>query len=264
MPTVTVNNIRLNYQDQGKQHQPVLLLIHGLGCSLRYWKCVFQASELSHYRIIALDLPGFGLSEKPENYDYQLSSQANIALTFLETLHIKQISLIGHSMGGAITILMALKQPQHVKQLVVIEPNLRASDAHLSREIVQFQEPGFIKRYEEFQSSAIATVTTWFVNFQQTNLEDYIDELLKTTPISMYRSARSLIESTSDDTLLQQFQQLALPKHFLISEATSNDRRLPESFKTNNINTIIIPGVGHMMMVDNPALFNKTLASVLL
>lgn len=263
MPTITVNNIRLNYRDQGDSHQPALLLIHGLGCSLRYWKYVFEASELSEYRIIALDLPGFGMSEKPDTYDYQLSSQADIVLAFLESLHIQDFSLVGHSMGGAIVILMALKQPQQVKQLLVIEPNLRASDVHLSREIAQYLESTFIKRYEEFRSSAIATVESWFVNFRQTNLEEYIDELLKTTPISMHRSALSLITSTSDDTLLKQFQRLTLPRHFLIGEESMKTRNIPEGFEANNIHTVIVPGVGHMMMVDNPFLFNKTLATVL-
>ncbi len=264
MPMITVQNFRLHYRDQGTRHLPTVVLIHGLGCSLRYWNCVFTAPEFTPCRIIALDLPGFGLSEKPEQYDYHLSSQAEIALTFLNTLHIKEFSLVGHSMGGSIAILMALQQPERIKRLLVIEPNLKASDAHLSREIIQLQESVFISRYQAFQQSAIAMVNSWFVNVQQTDLDDYIDELLKTTPISMYRSASSLIETTSDDTLLSQFEQLTLPKHFFVGQESMNVRNIPESFIGSDIHTQIVPGVGHMMMVDNPALFNKTLASALL
>ncbi len=263
MCTITINNIRVNYRDQGKSSEPVLLLIHGLGCSLRYWTCVFEASELSGYRIIALDLPGFGRSEKPDNYDYRLFSQADIVLAFLEALHIQDCSLIGHSMGGAIAILIAIKHAHHVKQLLVIEPNLKACDAHLSREIVQYPESTFITHYDEFRSSAIATVKSWFVNFQQTDLDVYIDELLRTTPISMYRSALSLITSTSDDTLLNQFQQLTLPKHFLIGEESLKTHSIPEGVEASDVHITIVPGVGHMMMIDNPSLFNKTLATVL-
>jgi pimeloyl-ACP methyl ester carboxylesterase len=203
------------------------------------------------------------MSEKPENYDYQLSSQADIVIAFLDALHITRFSLIGHSMGGSIAILIALKQPQRVTQLIVIEPNLRAGDAHLSREIIQYQEPHFIECYQEFLSSAIALVKTWFVNLQQTDLEEYIDELLKTTSLSMYRSALSLVNSTSDDTLLNQFQQLALSKHFLIGQESMKDLSIPENFARSDVNTVIVPGVGHMMMVDDPSLFNRTLDSVL-
>ena len=79
----------------------------------------------------------------------------------------------------------------------------------------------------------------------------------------MYRSALSLIAVTADDTLLKQFQQLALPKYFLIGGATVKKRKLSLNFQNGSVRTIIVPGVGHMMMVDNPRLFTKTLAAIL-
>lgn len=261
---MTLQNMYINYRDQGDPQSPVLLLIHGLGCSLRYWACVFDAREFANYRILALDLPGFGMSDKPDSYDYKLSSQADLALAFVDALQVQQFLLVGHSMGGAIAILLALKYPDRVKHLVVIEPNLRAHDAQLSREMVKYRESEFIQRYQEFQSIAIDTVKHWFVGFRQRNLDDYIIELLKTTPVSMYRSAQSLIRTTRDETFLTQFQQLTIPKkHFLIGEETLKIRRIPSDFAANNIQTVIVPGVGHMMMVDNPAIFNETLATAL-
>jgi pimeloyl-ACP methyl ester carboxylesterase len=263
MPVITVNNMRLYYKEQGEAHQYALVFIHGLGCSLKYWACVFDAEELANYRIIALDLPGFGMSEKPDTYDYSLFSQTDIVFAFTQSLNIQDCTLIGHSMGGSIAILLAFKHPELVKQLLVIEPNLRASDAHLSQDIIQRSESTFVSQYEEFRHTAAATVQDWFVNFHRTDIEGYISELLKTTPISMYRSALSLIKVTTDDTLLTQFQQLALQKYFLIGGETMKKQGIPSSFQNGNVHTVIVPGVGHMMMIDNPPLFNKTLASVL-
>jgi len=263
MPVLTVKNMRLYYKKQGKVYQHALLFIHGLGCSLKYWACVFDAEELANYRIIALDLPGFGMSEKPDTYNYSLFSQADIVFAFIEALNIRNFTLIGHSMGGSIAILLAHKYPKLVKKLLVIEPNLKANDAHLSRDIIRYSESGFVSRYEEFKRTAIATVQDWFVNPHRAGIEEYIAELLKTTPISMYRSARSLIEVTADDTLLTQFQQLALHKYFLVGGETMKNRSIPKSFQNGNVHTVIVPGVGHMMMVDNPLLFSRTLASVL-
>jgi pimeloyl-ACP methyl ester carboxylesterase len=263
MPVIAVNNIQVNYHDQGDPYQPVLLLIHGLGCSMKYWTCLFDAEELSAFRIIALDLPGFGMSEKPDDYDYQLSSQADIVQRFLHSLDIQEFSLIGHSMGGSIAILMTLDQAQTIQQLLVIEPNLKASDAQLSRTIVQYTESAFIEHYEEFQASAIQTVESWLVNFQQSDLDEYIHELLKTTPISMYRSAHSLITTTSDSTLIELLQRFSLPKYFLVGEETVRTHPIPREFQTSDIHTIAVPGVGHMMMIDNPSLFTKTLVRVL-
>jgi pimeloyl-ACP methyl ester carboxylesterase len=68
---------------------------------------------------------------------------------------------------------------------------------------------------------------------------------------------------TSDDTLISQFQQLELRKHLLIGEETLKTKGLPSGFQNGNVQTVIVPGVGHMMMVDNPSVFTRTLASVL-
>ena len=263
MPVITVNNIGVHYREQGEAQQPALLLIHGLGCSLKYWACVFDAQELANYRILAVDLPGFGLSDKPETYDYSLLSQADIVFACIQSLQIQNLTVIGHSMGGSIAILLAHKYPELVRRLLVIEPNLKASDAHLSQDIIQDSETEFIQRYEEFRRTAIMTVQDWFVNSHRADIEGYMSDLLQTTPISMYRSARSLITVTTGDTLLTQFQKLTLHKYFLIGGETMKTRRIPQNLQNGNVHTVIVPGVGHMMMIDNPLLFNQTLASIL-
>lgn len=263
MPQIIIENMNIHYRDQGGSEQPVLLLVHGLGCSLKYWDCVFDAGELSPYRILALDLPGFGLSEKPEHYDYQLPSQGRVVFELLKALQVREFTLIGHSMGGAIAILMALQQAQRIRKLLVIEPNLQACHAQLSRQIVEYTEAAFIERYEEFRQSAIDTVKHWFVNMQQRALDEYIAELFKTTAVSMYRSASSLIRETSDPGLTQVFRQMNILRYFLIGEETAKMKPVPEEFRNGDVNTVIVPGVGHMMMVDNPALFTQTLARAL-
>lgn len=263
MPIMTVHNLKIHYREQGAAQQPTLLLIHGLGCSLKYWACVFAAPELAHYRIIALDLPGFGLSAKPDTFDYSLRSQADLVAAFIRARQAQELTLIGHSMGGSVAILAAHRYPELARRLLVIEPNLKANDAQLSREIIQDSEAEFVTHYAEFQQTAIATVQDWFVNSQRADIDAYIDDLLKTTPISMYRSAHSLIAVTTGETMLTQFQQLALPKYLLIGGETMKVRPLPPELRNGTVQTVIVPGVGHMMMVDNPRLFSKTLASIL-
>jgi len=264
MPSIDVNHLKINYLEREAAGCPTIVMVHGLGCSLKYWKCLFDAPEFSDYRLIAFDLPGFGESEKPETYDYRFDSQAAIVLDLLDALHAQDVILLGHSMGGAIAILMALKRPEAFRQLIVIEPNLRAGDAQLSRRIVEYaSEADFIEQYEEFRALAIATVTDWFVNFQQTDLDEYINELLKATPISMYRSAHSLISVTTGVQFIQEFQRLLLTKHFLIGEETLKQRPALRNLVGEQVETVIVPGVGHMMMVDDPAVFTTTLASIL-
>jgi pimeloyl-ACP methyl ester carboxylesterase len=260
---ITLNDIKVHYRAQGAPPQPTLVLIHGLGCSLNNWACVFDAPELTHYHILALDLPGFGLSAKPDDYDYSLPAQAEIVFAFLQTQQVQNVTIIGHSMGGAIAILLAHKHPTYFNRLLVVEPNLKARDAQLSRDIIRQSEADFVTHYEEFRQNAILTVQDWFVNTPQTGIQWYMDDLQHTTPISMYRSAHSLITVTTGDTLMTQFQQLALQKYFLIGAKTIKTRQIPKSLRDGTIQTIIVPGVGHMMMMDNPQVFNQTLTSIL-
>ncbi len=263
MPIQRLHDIDVNYSDQGDPSQPVLVLIHGLGCSLQYWGCVFDAPELSHYRIVALDLPGFGLSGKPDTFDYNMHSQADMTYALMQALGIRRCTVIGHSMGGAVAILLAHKYSDSLERLVVVEPNLKASDAQLSREIIRQPEAEFVGQYDDFTRIAVKTVQNWFVNSHRADLEEYIRELLQTTPISMYRSALSLIRVTADESFIQKFQDLPFPKDFIIGAETLKIHNIPESFANSDVNTVIVPGVGHMMMVDNPVLFNQTLASIL-
>ena len=263
MPHIVIDNIKIHYRNRGSDKQPVLLLIHGLGCSLNYWDCVFGAPEFSHYRILAVDLPGFGLSEKPEDYDYSLSSQGRLVFELLQALQIQTFDLVGHSMGGAIAILMALQHPKRIRKIVTIEPNLLASNAKLSRQIVKYSEAAFIESYEAFRLSAIDTVKHWFVNVRRQDLDDYIAEILKTTAISMYRSASSLLDETAEPGLTGSFCRMNIPRHFVIGEETIKIKAVPDEFRDSGVNTVIVPGVGHMMMVDNPALFTRTLAQTL-
>ncbi len=261
---IDINNIGINYQERAAAERPTIVMIHGLGCSLKYWNCVFDAEEFSEYRLIALDLPGFGESEKPETYDYRFDTQATMMFAALDALQAQDVILVGHSMGGAIAILMALQRPEAIRQLIVIEPNLRAGDVQLGRKIVDYaSEADFIAHYEEFRALAIATVTGWFVNFQQTDVDEYIGELLKTTPISMYRSAHSLISVTTGPQFIRRFQQLPLIKHFLIGEETLKDRPKLKEVLGEGVETVVVPGVGHMMMVDDPRIFTSAFASIL-
>ncbi|GAK54576.1 hypothetical protein U14_05863 [Candidatus Moduliflexus flocculans] len=265
MPRITVNHISIHYQERGDIANPTIVMVHGLGCSLKYWDCVFDAPVFSSYRLISLDLPGFGGSEKPNSYDYRFETQAAMIFDVLDALRARDVILVGHSMGGAIAILMALQRPEALRQLIVVEPNLRAGDAQLSKRIVSYaNETNFIARYEEFRDLAITLVTGWFVRFHQADLDEYIDELLQATPISMYRSARSLISVTTDPQFIQQFRQLPLNKHFLIGEETLKQRPALKELLGQNVDTVIVPGVGHMMMVDDPTIFTQTLAHILL
>lgn len=112
-----VRNINIAYIDEGKGSE-TLLLIHGLGTSAKSW--IKNIKELKkHYRVIAIDLPGYGKSDKGY-YKYSMSWYAKVLNDFLSSLNIDKAVFVGHSMGGQISLVAALKYPQRVEKLVLI------------------------------------------------------------------------------------------------------------------------------------------------
>ncbi len=117
--TVAVRNIHVAYIDQGTGNE-TLILIHGLGTNAKGWiKNIPALAE--KFRVIALDLPGYGRSDKGY-YDYSMSFYAQVITEFMDVLRIENATLVGHSMGGQIAMTAALEYPERVRRLVLISP----------------------------------------------------------------------------------------------------------------------------------------------
>jgi len=112
-----VDGKTIAYIDEGRGEQ-TLLLIHGLGTNAKGWQR--NIPELSkQYRVIALDLPGYGKSSK-DHYPFSMSFHAGTAAGLLAELNIDQAVWVGHSMGGQIAMTAALEQPDRVEALVLL------------------------------------------------------------------------------------------------------------------------------------------------
>jgi len=113
---IDVDGIPIRYVSQGKG--PELLLFHGLGEFLEtWWGNIDSLSQ--YYTVYALDLPGHGLSQKPE-VSYTLDFATNFALGLMEALGIKHASLIGHSVCGSLCLNLAIKFPEKVDSLILV------------------------------------------------------------------------------------------------------------------------------------------------
>ncbi len=115
---VKVRNINIAFIDEG--NGPALLLIHGLGSNAKGW--IRNIPELAkQYRVLAVDLPGYGKSDKGY-YNYSMSFYVRVLSEFLAKLNIEKAVWIGHSMGGQIALTAALENPAAVSKLVLISP----------------------------------------------------------------------------------------------------------------------------------------------
>jgi pimeloyl-ACP methyl ester carboxylesterase len=115
--TVLVHDQRIAYLDVGAG--PPVVLIHGFGGSMWQWEQ--QQHALSqHFRILTLDLPGAGLSDKPA-IDYRPDQMLDFFVGFMDAVKIPQATLVGNSMGAGLAIGMALAHPTRVAKLVLVD-----------------------------------------------------------------------------------------------------------------------------------------------
>lgn len=116
-----VDGVRVHYQEFGDPNGPVLLLIHGFTASTYVWKTVAPLLGDQGFRVIAVDLLGFGYSEKPIAFDYTINAQARFISRFMNRLGLGRATLVGSSYGGAVALTVALDYPERVEKLVLVD-----------------------------------------------------------------------------------------------------------------------------------------------
>jgi pimeloyl-ACP methyl ester carboxylesterase len=117
---VDVDGIRVHYQEAGDKTNPALVLIHGFASSTLVWSKVFLNFAEAGFRVIAVDMLGYGYSGKPRNGEYTIGGQARLLIGLLDRLGIKRATFVGSSYGGAVAATCALDHAQRVEKLVLV------------------------------------------------------------------------------------------------------------------------------------------------
>ena len=125
---IEVNGLNVHYKIYG-QGEPAFILLHGFGASLFSWR---EAAEpLSQFgTVIAYDRPAFGLTERPLEWEgespYSQNSQVELVIGLMDALGVKRAILVGNSAGGTIAMLTALKYPERIERLILVDPAVYA------------------------------------------------------------------------------------------------------------------------------------------
>lgn len=119
---LTLRGTTIHYIDEGPRDAPTVVLVHGFASSLGVWAGVRQALR-DDYRVLALDLKGFGWSDRPEGgpSDYSPEEEARILLAFLEARQVSSAAMVAHSWGSSIVLQAALLEPERVERIVLYD-----------------------------------------------------------------------------------------------------------------------------------------------
>lgn len=121
---VDVDGISVFTQASGDKNAEPLLLVHGTAAWSGTWFSLTPALEHAGYRVIAVDLPPFGYSDKRTGIDYSRPAQALRLRAVLEAYGVKRAIVVGHSFGGGPALELALIAPEHVQHLVLVDAAL--------------------------------------------------------------------------------------------------------------------------------------------
>ena len=253
------NNINIYYEQYGNGENAIVF-IHGWSCDRTFWK--YQLPVLKNqYHLIALDLPGYGLSDKPDNIEYSLDFFADAVNSVLEHARINKVLLIGHSLGFSIIRQFVLKYPEKCFGIVNVDG-------------VYLFAPKDQNEYTAWQNGNIKIIQ----GFKNKNRKEYISNFINSffcgaTPPELRKEIKSkMLCCTPDYVTISTMDKLIDPEVWksypvinipmLSIYAKAKDIPPDNEEKLRNV----FPNVeyheweaGHFIMMEQPERFNMLL-----
>ncbi|MCS6870487.1 MAG: alpha/beta hydrolase [Anaerolineae bacterium] len=118
---ITLNGGEVYYIAYGDENAPAVVFLHGLFGSTFTWRKNLEVVAAAGYRAIAFDRFGAGLSDKRESLDFSHAAGADLTAALLDALKIERATIVGHSAGGNVLAHFALRYPERVDKLVIVD-----------------------------------------------------------------------------------------------------------------------------------------------
>ena len=256
------DGIRLHYETVGRRSGPPVLLIQGLGTDKHGWD-LQRLALAPRYRTIALDNRGSGRSDKPFG-DYSLEQMADDAITVLDHAGIESAHVVGASMGGAISQVLALRHPERVRSLTLACTACRHHPWR--RELLD----GWASTAEQQGMGAMASeAARWVIgprSFRRAMpLIGWLGPLAFGRPAHAFVAQVRAILAT-DDAIADELLTLAVPTLILVGNQDiltprGDSEELAERIAGSEL--VVISGAAHGLMVEHASTFNRLLLDFL-
>ena len=226
----------------------LIFFIHGLGCTRESFSDLRGFPELRKYSILVPDLAGFGDSARPAGFSYTMEDHAGVCALLLENFPGGDIHIAGHSMGGAIGLILAEGLGTRLKTFINIEGNLFRTDCSVSRSAATVMD------FNRFKETLFTHIRIFTPVRKEKGTALWGEWIEKSDPDGFNKSAQSLVKWTDSGGLLKKFLDLGCRKVYVCGERNSK-RKILE--RLEGIPIISIAGSGHFPMNDNPDEFYR-------
>ncbi len=116
---VKIQGMDVHYRDEGPKRAPCILLLHDIGASLHTYDNWADTLQLE-YRVVRLDLPGFGLTGPSPKGDYSMKAYRDFLNEFMDELNVKRCYIVGNGLGGRLAWELTLAYPKRVRRMVLM------------------------------------------------------------------------------------------------------------------------------------------------
>lgn len=248
----SADGVPISYETLGVGN-PALVFVHGWSCDRSYWKAQLEHFGQRH-QVVGLDLAGHGESGG-ERRDWTMSAFGEDVRAVIEALRLNDIVLIGHSMGGDVIVEAARRMTKRLRGLVWVDVYYSLGKSLTESQVNEFLAPfhdNFVKTTNDF-------VRKMFVASSDKALVDWIAKDMSAAPPTMaLKVMRQAI--TFDLEIPACLKALKAP-----IVAINSDRRPTdvEGLQRYGVKVLIMPSVGHFMMMESPVDFNRLLAETI-
>ena len=257
--SIKINDVEIEYEQCGKS-DTTLLFVHGWCINKEYWDD--QSKYFcDKYKVVTLDLPGFGKSGKNRNnwtFD-QYTEDINV---FIKEKKLKNVILIGHSMSGDILLLMSTKYPGSVIGIVGID-NLKSPGVKNTEEQTKEIE-GFFSAMDSSFSETVEGYTKQYLfppSADTSIVNRVINDFKNNDSIIAIKVLRSLIDISQKER--DMMQQLNHKLYLVNSDAGATRIDSLKKYCKASAEVMYIKGTGHYPMIEKPAEFNVALEKVI-
>jgi pimeloyl-ACP methyl ester carboxylesterase len=249
----TLDGARIHYVNYGKGSE-ALVLIHGWTCNLDNWRDQFP-DFAKRNRVIAIDLPGHGQSDKPQ-ITYSMDLFARAVEAVMRDAKVKRAVLVGHSMGTPVARQFYRKYPQKTLAIVIVDGALRpfGDKAMMDRFIAGFRGPN----YKE-------TVSQMFAAMMGPNLSAEAQGRIKASFLNTPQYALvSAMEGMADPSIWGE-DKINVPVLAVMARNPFYPPNLEQLYRgiAPNLEFQMWEGVGHFIMMEKPKEFNAVVLQFL-